>query len=46
MYMTDDVMAEPFELNGCRVTLPEKPGLGVDIDPEKLARYAPEKIKL
>ena len=46
MYMTDDILAEPFELNGCRVTLPEKPGLGFDIDPEKLARYAPEKIKL
>jgi muconate cycloisomerase len=39
VFYTDDIVTEPFPYaNGC-LTIPNRPGLGVDLDPEKLARY-------
>lgn len=44
MYMKDDVLAEPFAMDGCFVPPPQKPGLGFDIDRSKLEFYAKEPI--
>jgi muconate cycloisomerase len=40
IYYVDDVVAEPFRFEDGCVLVPEGPGLGVEVDPEKLARYA------
>ena len=44
MYMKDDVLAEPFAMDGCFVPPPQKPGLGFDIDRSKLEFYAKEPV--
>lgn len=46
MYMSDDVLAEPYSMHGAWVDAPEKPGLGIVIDRDKLQKYAPEKLVL
>jgi muconate cycloisomerase len=35
----DDIVTEPASVEGGRVTVPERPGLGVELDEEKLERY-------
>jgi muconate cycloisomerase len=40
IYYTDDIVTEPFRFEDGRVLCPEGPGLGVEVDVEKLARYA------
>jgi muconate cycloisomerase len=40
IYYTDDVVAEPFRFEDGKVLVPDGPGLGVEVDLEKLARYA------
>ncbi len=40
VYYTDDVVAEPFRFEAGRVLVPDGPGLGVEVDVEKLRRYA------
>ena len=42
--LLDDVIREPLEVRRGRLRVPEQPGLGVDVDPEKVARYADEKL--
>ncbi len=43
----DGILAEPFTLDGDGdLTIPDKPGLGVEIDPDKLARYTPDPAAL
>jgi muconate cycloisomerase len=39
IYYTDDLIAEPFEYADGEIIVPDKPGLGVELDEEKLARY-------
>jgi L-alanine-DL-glutamate epimerase-like enolase superfamily enzyme len=41
----DELTAEPFRLDaqGC-LTIPQKPGLGIAIDPDKLKRFCPERV--
>jgi muconate cycloisomerase len=39
VFYTDDVITEPFEYaDGC-LKVPDGPGLGVDLDPEKIEKY-------
>ena len=38
--LEDDIITEPFEIVNGKIALPDKPGLGLEGDPEKLARYA------
>jgi muconate cycloisomerase len=37
--LTDDILVEPFQFRNGRLTVPMKPGLGVEVDEAKLARY-------
>jgi D-galactarolactone cycloisomerase len=43
----DGLLAEPFTLDedGC-LAIPERPGLGLALDPEKVARYTPDAGRL
>jgi muconate cycloisomerase len=40
VYYMDDIVTEPFRFEGGRVLVPDGPGLGVEVDAEKLRRYA------
>ena len=40
IYYTDDAVAEPFRFEDGRVLTPDGPGLGIEVDVEKLRRYA------
>ncbi|HEU5116509.1 MAG TPA: mandelate racemase/muconate lactonizing enzyme family protein, partial [Isosphaeraceae bacterium] len=41
----DDLTTEPFRLDAeGRLTIPDGPGLGITIDPQKLNRYSPERF--
>lgn len=39
-YLVEDILAEPFPIDGGRVVVPTGPGLGGVPDPDKVARYA------
>lgn len=39
-HLTDDILVEPFEFKNGLVRVPEKPGLGVEIDETKLKQYS------
>lgn len=39
VYYTDDLVGEPFEFVDGRVMVPKGPGLGIEVDREKLERY-------
>ena len=36
---TDDIITEPFPYRDGRLRVPQGPGLGITVDPEKLERY-------
>lgn len=40
IYYLDDIVTEPFRFEEGRVLIPGGPGLGVEVDMEKLARYS------
>jgi muconate cycloisomerase len=37
--ITEDVVTEPVRLEGCAVRVPDAPGLGVNLDEEKIRRF-------
>ncbi len=37
--MSDDLLTEPLEISGGELAVRPGPGIGIDIDPDKLARY-------
>lgn len=37
--LEDDIAVEPFKIVNGKIAVPNKPGLGIDGDPEKLRRY-------
>jgi muconate cycloisomerase len=39
IYYTDDVVKAPFRFEDGRVICPDGPGLGIEVDAEKLAHY-------
>lgn len=39
VYYTDDIVTEPFEYEDGYLTVPQSPGLGVELDPKKIDRY-------
>jgi muconate cycloisomerase len=39
IYYRDDIIAEPFEYADGEVVVPSKPGLGIEVDEEKVQRY-------
>jgi muconate cycloisomerase len=40
IYYRDDIVTEPFQFRDGRVMVPEGPGLGVEVDVDKLLHYA------
>jgi len=38
--LTDDILTRPFQISEGRISLPDGPGLGVEVDSAKLDRYA------
>ena len=43
----DGILTEPFKLDSeGYLEIPMKPGLGVDLDPQKVARYSPNAAAL
>jgi len=43
-YAKEDTLTEPFPVRNGSVHVPTGPGLGVQVDPEKLARYRTELL--
>lgn len=43
-YAKDDILAEPFPIRNGSVHIPEGPGLGIDVDRDKLAKYTVETL--
>lgn len=41
--MSDDLLAEPLKISGGYLETLKRPGIGIDIDPEKLERYRIDK---
>lgn len=39
IYYTDDIITEAFEYADGEIVVPDKPGLGIELDEEKLERY-------
>jgi muconate cycloisomerase len=39
IYYTDDLIKAPLELSDGAIRVPDGPGLGIDIDEDKIARY-------
>ena len=39
VFYTDDVITEPFEYSDGCLKVPDRPGLGVELDPEKIEKY-------
>ena len=44
-YLREDVLAEPFPVRGGLVHVPAGPGLGVTVDPERVARYRTDLLE-
>lgn len=43
----DELMAEPWRVDGDgMLAIPDGPGLGISIDPERLGRYVPDQTAL
>jgi len=40
MFYEEDILAEPLEIGGGQARAPERPGLGVELDEEKVRRYS------
>ena len=41
-YAAEDILTAPFPVEAGRVHVPKGPGLGVEVDPAQLAKYAVE----
>lgn len=37
--LEDDILTEPFQIRSGTIAVPTKPGLGIEVDPEKLRRF-------
>ncbi len=44
-YVEEDILSEPFPVRDGLVHVPSGPGLGVKVDPEKLAKYRTELLE-
>ncbi|MFN8484259.1 MAG: enolase C-terminal domain-like protein [Anaerolineae bacterium] len=45
-YLADTILTEPFEPDGLLLRVPERPGFGVQLDPDKLSKYTVRKESL
>ena len=37
--LEDDIITEPFQIQSGSIAVPTKPGLGIEVDPDKLRKY-------
>jgi len=37
--MTDDLLTEPLVISGGELAVGARPGIGIEVDPDKLERY-------
>lgn len=44
-YTREDVLTEPFPVRGGQVHVPDGPGLGVAVDPDRLAKYRTDLLQ-
>jgi len=44
-FMTGDVLREPLKFIQGHITVPDKPGFGIDLDPARLAQYGKELVR-
>jgi muconate cycloisomerase len=42
IYYQDDIVTEPFVFSNGEITVPSKPGLGIELDEDKIKRYRAE----
>jgi len=42
--LADDVLKEPYQLDGHFLEVPKRPGLGIDVDDEKLQKYRSKNL--
>ncbi len=45
-YLHDTVLAEPFVPEGLFLRVPNRPGFGIDLDPDKVKKYALQESML
>jgi muconate cycloisomerase len=43
-YLEEDILAEPFPVADGKVIVPDGPGLGIEVDEERLAKYTVERL--
>ena len=43
-YLREDILAEPFPVQAGQVHIPKAPGLGVEVDRDRLAKYTVESV--
>jgi muconate cycloisomerase len=43
-YLKEDLLAEPFPVKEGHVIVPDGPGLGIDVDEDRLAKYTVERL--
>ena len=46
VFYTDDIVTEPFRYRDGMLEIPDRPGLGVDLDAEKVEKYLIKKVVL
>ena len=42
IYYTDDLIAEPFVFRDGAIQVPDRPGMGIDVDEAKIERHRVE----
>jgi muconate cycloisomerase len=44
LYHEDDILTKPLDIRPGMVCVPDRPGLGVDVDWDKVERYRPRGV--
>jgi muconate cycloisomerase len=46
VFYTDDIIAEPFRFRDGCLDVPDRPGLGVELDPNKIEKYCTARVAI
>ncbi|MBP1989435.1 mandelate racemase/muconate lactonizing enzyme family protein [Paenibacillus eucommiae] len=44
-FMTGDILSNPLEFKQAKIAVPDKPGFGIDLDLNKLAKYSKDLVR-